>query len=104
MDGIVHGCGALCDQTEGIGEIAGIAVDDNFSHLGIGRRIVSYLMDLARKRGYRRLFLLTTRSSDWFVQLGFRQAPVSELPERRLEKYDRSRNSRVMVYDVEEQS
>ncbi len=104
MDGIVHGCGALCDQTEGIGEIAGIAVDDNFSHLGIGRRIVSYLMDLARKRGYRRLFLLTTRSSDWFVQLGFRQAPVSELPERRLEKYDRSRNSRVMVYDVEGQS
>lgn len=100
IDGIVHGCGALTEQDSGVGEIAGIAVDNNFSHLGIGKRIVTFLMELARERGYYRLFLLTTHSSDWFVQLGFRPAKVDELPARRRAGYDTTRNSRVMIYDV----
>lgn len=100
IDGIIHGCGALCEYGEGTAEIAGIAVDEEFAHLGIGRRVVSYLIDLARRRGLTRLFLLTTRTWDWFVQLGFRQAKVSDLPARRRATYDSRRNSRVMVYDV----
>jgi amino-acid N-acetyltransferase len=100
IDGIIHGCGALREQEAGMGEIAGIAVDENFLHLGIGKRIVSYLMDRARHRGLSRLYLLTTRTSDWFVQLGFRRAGVDALPEGRRAEYDRSRNSRILVYDV----
>ncbi|HUX21422.1 MAG TPA: amino-acid N-acetyltransferase [Spirochaetia bacterium] len=100
IDGIVHGCGSLCEQGDGIGEIAGIAVEENFLQLGIGKRIVTYLMELGREKKLKRLFLLTTRTSDWFMQLGFRQAGVEGLPERRRAQYDRSRNSRVLVYDI----
>ncbi|HUZ17807.1 MAG TPA: amino-acid N-acetyltransferase, partial [Spirochaetia bacterium] len=43
VDGTVHGCGALKRFGDDAGEIAGIAVDENYSELGIGFRIVSYL-------------------------------------------------------------
>lgn len=100
IDGVVHGCGALREFEGGVGEIAAIAVDENFAQLGIGRRIVTYLIELARRRKLTRLFLLTTRSFDWFARLGFRQSSVDDLPESRRAHYDTTRNSRVMIHDV----
>ncbi len=100
IDGIIRGCGALKDEGQGIGEVAAIAVDESFLHLGIGQRIVSYLIERGRELGMSRLYLLTTRTSDWFMKLGFRAAAVDELPNQRRSEYDRSRNSRVLVYDL----
>jgi amino-acid N-acetyltransferase len=100
VDGTIHGCGALHRYSGNTGEIAGIAVDKAFAHLGIGNRIVNYLIQKARKIGIQRIFLLTTRASDWFFRLGFKNADLSDLPEERKASYDKSRNSRIMVYEV----
>ena len=43
------------------------------------------------------LFVLTTRTSDWFRERGFRQAPPEDLPRQKREMYDVSRRSKVFM-------
>lgn len=100
VDGSIHGCGALHAFGEGMAEIAALAVDDSYKHLGIGRRIVSFLLEQARERGLKRVFALTTRTSDWFLQFGFRRGDTGDIPESRREQYDEARNSRIYLYDI----
>ncbi len=95
-DGRLHGCGALHEYPGGVGEIAAIAVDSAYEHLGIGRRIVLYLVDEARRRGYSSVFVLTTRTTDWFESIGFERATVADLPADKRSRYDTERNSIIL--------
>jgi amino-acid N-acetyltransferase len=98
IDGSLHACGALHDWGEGQGEIAAVAT--NGTYTGLGRRIVRYLIDRAAKRGFHRVFVLTTRTHDWFELLGFSECSVESLPERRRRNYDRNRKSMVFALDL----
>jgi len=100
IDGNIHACGALHDWGEGQGEIAGIATDPAYTDMGLGRRIVRYLLDRAKKQGHKKVFVLTTRTHDWFESLGFREAPIDSLPEKKHQLYDHNRKSKVFVLDL----
>jgi amino-acid N-acetyltransferase len=100
VDESVHACGALHDWGEGQGEIAAITTDPAYADMGLGRRIVRYLIDRAKKQGFRRVFILTTRSQDWFELLGFKECPVESLPERKRRVYDRGRGSKAYALDL----
>jgi amino-acid N-acetyltransferase len=97
IDGSVHACGALHDWGEGQGEIAAIASDPLYSGMNLGRRIVGYLIEKARKKGMNRVFVLTTVTQDWFEALGFREAGTDSLPEKKRQVYDQSRKSKVFA-------
>ncbi len=99
-DGMVHGCGALHLYGNDQAEIAGLAVDPQYDHLGIGRRIVTYLIERARGTGVERVFALTTQASDWFEQFGFVPGGVADVPDRKQSAYDHSRKSRILIYDI----
>jgi amino-acid N-acetyltransferase len=96
-DGAVRGCGALIGSEQNRGEIAGMAVDPEYSHLGIGNKILRYLIEQAREKGMTGLYALTTRASDWFQNNGFERGAVSDLPEDKRSRYNEERNSRVFV-------
>ena len=100
IDGSVHACGALHQWGEGQGEIAAVATDPVYADMGLGRRIVGFLIGRAEREGLRRVFVLTTRTQDWFESLGFREVPVESLPEKRRRNYDRSRGSKVFALDL----
>jgi len=100
IDGSVHACGALHDWGEGQGEIAAVAADPLYVGMNLGRRIVRYLIDKARKNGMDRVFVLTTFTQDWFESLGFREASLDSLPQRKRQAYDRSRNSKVFALEL----
>jgi amino-acid N-acetyltransferase len=100
IDGSVHACGALHEWGEAQGEIAAIATDPAYADMGLGRRVVRYLMDRALKQGLHRVFVLTTRTHDWFESLGFRECPVESLPPNRRKKYDQNRKSKVFALDL----
>jgi amino-acid N-acetyltransferase len=102
IDGSVHACGALHDWGEAQGEIAAIATDPLYADMGMGRRIVGYLIDRARKKGLRRVFVLTTHTQDWFEFLGFRELDVEQLPEKRRKIYDCGRRSKVFALDLQD--
>ena len=94
-DGTIRGCGALHRYGGDRAEIAALAVDGSYKHLGIGHRLVGYLIEEARRTGLSGVFVLTTRTSDWFLSLGFSPATVDDLPEERRAKYDAERKSRI---------
>ncbi len=100
VDERVYGCAALHPYAEGQGEIAAVAVDQSLARRGIGRRLVMYLLEQARERGYRRVFVLTTQTADWFETLGFRQGELKDIPDRKRDSYNRSRNSKIYLYDL----
>ena len=95
IDGNIHACGALHDLGERQAEIAAIATDPSYVDMGLGSRIVRYFIDRAKKNGFKKVFVLTTRTHDWFESLGFREDSVDNLPEKKRAVYDYSRNSKV---------
>jgi amino-acid N-acetyltransferase len=100
VDGSVHACGALHDWGENQGEIAAVTTDPAYADMGLGRRIVRYLIDRAKKQGFRRVFILTIRSQDWFELLGFTECPMESLPERKRRGYDMKRGSKAYALDL----
>ncbi|GHT63942.1 amino-acid acetyltransferase [Spirochaetia bacterium] len=100
IDEQVHACGALHEWGEGQAEIAAVATDPLYSDIGLGRRIVGYLIDKAKKKGLRRVFVLTTHTQDWFEFLGFQEVSVESLPVKRQKIYDQSRRSKVFALQL----
>ncbi|MDR2435052.1 MAG: amino-acid N-acetyltransferase [Treponema sp.] len=100
IDGSVHACAALHDWGEGQGEIAAVAADPLYADFGLGRRIVSFLIEKARKTRLSRVFVLTTYAQDWFETLGFSETAVESLPEQKRRLYDHNRRSKVFVLEL----
>jgi len=100
VDRAVYGCGALYHQDDNSGEIGAIAVNPSYKSKGVGRGVMEFLINLGRKRGLKRLFLLTTQTSDWFYQFGFVQGTPEDLPQGRKTMYNNERNSRVLFLDL----
>ncbi len=97
VDDSVHACAALHEFPEKVGEIAAIAVDQQFLHLGVGPKLVGFLCERAQKRGLASVFVLTTQTADWFLKLGFVESEPSALPEKKRLAYNLKRKSRVLV-------
>jgi len=100
IDGSIRACGALVDWGENQGEIAAVATDSNYTDLGLGRKIVGFLIEKAKKSKMKRVFVLTTQTQDWFESLGFKDAPVDSLPEKKRKVYDQTRKSKVFALDL----
>jgi amino-acid N-acetyltransferase len=100
IDGSIRACGALHEWGEAQGEIAAVATDPMYTDLGLGRRIVGFLVEKARKSGMRRVFVLTTQTQDWFESLGFKETTVETLPEQRRRGYDLSRKSNIYALEL----
>ena len=101
IDGSIHACGALHDWGENQGEIAAVATDPLYTDIGLGRRVVGYLIEKARKNCMKRVFVLTTQSQDWFESLGFKEAHVDTLPEEKRKVYNNVRKSKVFALDLQ---
>ena len=97
VDDSVHACAALHEYGEGTAEIAGIAVDEQFLHLGVGPKLVDFLCERAQKKGLESVFALTTQTADWFLKLGFAEADIAALPEKKRLTYNMQRRSRIFV-------
>ncbi len=101
VDEVVYACGALHEFPEdGQAEIAALATDPAMNFLGMGKSIVNYLIDRARSRGYRRVFVLTTQTLDWFESLGFKEVKLESLPPARRATYNHKRKSRIFALEL----
>ncbi|MDB5049432.1 MAG: amino-acid N-acetyltransferase [Fibrobacteres bacterium] len=97
VDATLHGCAALKIYPDKVAELYAVVVDAGFTGQGTGRKIVSYLLDKARKAGVKSVYLLTTQTSDFFMRNGFREAPLTAMPPERQSTYNPDRNSRVLA-------
>ena len=61
-----------------IGEIAAFAVRPGYRNEGRGDALLEYLEREARRENIQTLFLLTTRTADWFTARGFAHAGAAD--------------------------
>ena len=95
-DNAIIGCAALyAFPGEKAGELAALAVHPDFRREGYGEALMHEIEARARKRKLATLFVLTTRTSQWFLERGFRRASVGELPEEKRALYNFRRKSQV---------
>jgi amino-acid N-acetyltransferase len=100
-DGTVIGCAALYPFVEeGFGELACLAVRDEYRNEGRGDTLLDYITRQARARHINRLFVLTTRTAHWFQERGFAAAPIDELPVARQQLYNLQRRSKVFIKPI----
>lgn len=98
------GCIALhpCPE-EGKAELACLAVSPLHENRGIGRKLVAFVEKVARERGFRELFALSTQAFSYFQQKGgFREATANDLPSARRQQWEQSRrNSRILIKSLQ---
>ena len=87
----VVGCAALIRFGEGVYELSKMAVSPQTRGQGIGRRLLSYVIEQARSMGAETVFLGSStklkNAVHLYESLGFRHVLPSDLPEM---KYDRA--------------
>lgn len=97
-DGVIYGCVALIPYlSEGMVEMACLIVQQEWQGTGEGEMLLRHAESRARAMGARRLFVMTTRTSHWFIKRGFVQGGISDLPKDKQAHYNRSRNSLVFI-------
>ncbi len=97
-DGILWGCAALHPHpAEKIGELACLVIHSSWQGSGDGERLLKHIENRARKKGLTKLFVLTTRTSHWFIKRGFQLTDINNLPKERQKTYDRSRKSQILI-------
>ncbi len=71
-DGKIIACASLTEYENGkCYEIGSFAVAREYRREGRGDALLSYLEEHAAEKGCERLFLLTTRTAEWFISRGF---------------------------------
>ncbi|HCW17209.1 MAG TPA: amino-acid N-acetyltransferase [Achromobacter sp.] len=97
-DGVIYGCAALHTfADEQMAEMACLIVHPEWQGSGEGEILLRHMESRARATGAKRLFVLTTRTSHWFIKRGFVQGGVADLPREKQNNYNRSRNSMVFI-------
>lgn len=97
-DGLVAACAALHPfAAEKMGELACLAVHEDYRCAGRGADILAAIEQAARAQGLQQLFTLTTQAEHWFVEHGFVPAELAALPAARQHSYSAQRNSKIFV-------
>ncbi|HEX6007297.1 MAG TPA: amino-acid N-acetyltransferase [Burkholderiales bacterium] len=97
-DGMVVACAALYPfPDERAGELACLAVHPDFRNQGAGERLLREIEVRARRQKLKKLFVLTTRAEQWFIERGFEEAGVDVLPGERRTLYNLQRRSVVLT-------
>ena len=79
VDGDVVGCVALTIIWADLAEVRSLAVEDRYRGKGIGRRLIEWAVEEARRLGIRRLMALTYEQG-FFGRLGFEAVSKESLP------------------------
>ena len=97
-DGVIFGCAALYPfPLESMAEMACLTVNPDAQAQGDGERLLKHLENRARAAGFKKLFVLTTRTAHWFLKRGFVSASFDDLPKDRQNMYNWQRKSLVLI-------
>lgn len=92
------GCAALYPFTDDkMAEFACLAIDPQYRGGGRGDKLFNYCQNQAKELGFSHLFCLTTHTEHWFLERGFIEGSIEQLPTERQKMYNFQRNSKVFV-------
>ncbi|AIL32781.1 amino-acid N-acetyltransferase [Basilea psittacipulmonis] len=97
-DGVVYGCVSLIPYPESdMAEMACLIINPEWQGHGEGELLLHHIEHKARALGIKKLFVLTTQTSHWFVKRGFVKGTISDLPKPKQAVYNHSRNSLIFI-------
>jgi len=95
-DGMVLACGALHIFTEeNAAEVACLAVHPEYQSNGRGSKMLTHLEKKSAAAEVNLLFVLTTQTSHWFREHGFKTTKIECLPMKKRTLYNYQRNSKA---------
>jgi len=97
-DGMITACAALFPYIEnGMAEVACLAVQEDYQTSGRGQAMLSALEKSAIQLGIQQLFVLSTRTTQWFAERGFKLSKLEKLPVKKRSLYNYKRNSKIYI-------
>ena len=97
-DGLVIACCALFPfPAKSMGEFSCVAVHSDYRGEGRAEALLKRAEDTARQQGLKQIFALTTTTEHWFLEHGFREGKIEDLPVQKQRIYNYRRNSIVLV-------
>ena len=100
-DSTVIACAALhIYNNEGIAELACLAVNADYQKAAKGKSLYSTIEKEAVSKGIKKIFVLTTQTTHWFLEQGFNEAAIDDLSVSQQELYNYKRNSKVLMKDI----
>jgi amino-acid N-acetyltransferase len=72
-----------------------MATNPEFLNQGIATRLLHRLEADALKAKMTQIFVLTTQTAHWFLEKGFVEVELSDLPKQKQSLYNYKRNSRI---------
>jgi amino-acid N-acetyltransferase len=93
---------AACYPIDGThsAELACLVVHPDYRGQKHGDKLIEFISRQARQKQLNQLVVLTTQTTDWFRERGFREGQIDELPEAKKAAYNYQRKSRVLFKDV----
>ncbi len=100
-EGNILGCAALYSFPDRkTAELAGLAVNPFYRDGGRGERLLAFAEAKARSSGMKSIFVLSTRTTHWFIERGFVETDPGWLPEGKAALYNYDRRSKVFVKEI----
>ena len=100
-DSVIAGCIALYPFPEDrAAELACLAVAEGYRGRGFGERLLAAAEAKGKKSGFKRLFVLTTRTEHWFEERGFIDSSLDQLPKKKQTLYNYQRRSKVLQKSI----
>lgn len=94
----IVGCAALYRfADEKAAELACLAVAPGYRRHGYGEALLKHITTKAQEIGVKKLFVLTTRTAHWFIERGFKESDVTQLPTQKKSLYNYQRRSKVFL-------
>lgn len=101
-DGLIIGCTALhVNAVENCAVLACLAVHSDYRGGARGQRLFSTALTLAKTRGAKTVFVLSTQTVQWFVERGFTPCKWVNVPDFLKALYNPQRNSKILFKTFE---
>jgi len=95
-EGLIVALAALYPYDCDSGEIACIVTHPDYRNGTRGANLLNTLEVNARAVGIQRVFVLTTQTAHWFIENGFSEIQLDDLPEAKQSLYNYQRKSKVL--------
>ncbi len=98
---VIIACAALYPYPEdNSGEVACVAIHPDYRKGNRGVRLINTLENVAKNQQLSSIFVLTTVSGHWFLEQGFIEQAIENLPEGKKQMYNFQRKSKVFVKEI----
>eukprot|EP00127_Corallochytrium_limacisporum_P000746 Clim_evm32s25 gene=Clim_evmTU32s25 len=99
-DGLIMACANLTMFDQDYAEVGSVAVHPSYRKLGKGDSLLGYMERRALSQGAKHIFALSTTTMQWFMERGYRNVGIDDLPPTKRAKYNHKRNSKIYMKEL----